>query len=110
MKSLILWLGLLGLIGYILKAMFIRSVFLLHGAAASGNISIVRRLLSQKKVDINSKNRGGWTPLILAASHGHSEIVELLLAQSGIDINVKDKDGHTALMFAAGGGHTAVVC
>lgn len=49
--------------------------------------------------DINIKNAGGNTPLILAANIGDKETVKLLL-EAGADKNIKADDGNTALDLA----------
>lgn len=80
----------------------------LHCAADQGNTEIVKLLLNQEGIDINSIDTSCigiindfryWilafnvTPLIYAASSGHTEVVKLLLNQEGIDINYKDDTG-----------------
>jgi len=59
----------------------------LHNAARSGNIEIVKVLLSAG-YDPNAVNAEGFTPLHIAAQAGHVEIAELLL-------NAKNKGGNT---------------
>ena len=64
-------------------------------AARTGNIEAVKQHLAAG-VDVNAKDRMGWTPLCEAAINGHKEIAELLLA-NGADVNVKDDRGMTPL-------------
>lgn len=82
----------------------------LHTACAIGHYDcVVRQLASgrQKSLDINQKNRGGWTPLMYASYVGHDKIVDLLLEKSA-NVNVGANDGGTALMWAASCGNEAV--
>ncbi|ESL06313.1 ankyrin repeat protein, partial [Trypanosoma rangeli SC58] len=71
-------------------------------ACQRGPLSPVVALL--KKVEINSTDREGNTPLLLAAAAGQIEIVEHLLA-NGADASVRNRRGMTAVMAAAFAGH-----
>jgi ankyrin repeat protein len=71
----------------------------LRAAARGGRIDDVRALLDQG-VDVNAKDKGGRTPLILAAWKQETEVMNLLL-ERGADVNAKDKDGGTPLMWSA---------
>jgi len=79
----------------------------LHQATVSGNIERVKELLS-KGVDINLKNRQGWTPLHAAVWNQKQDIAKLLI-EKGADVNVKDKSSRTALQFAADTGQKEIV-
>ncbi|XP_062500037.1 ankyrin repeat and SAM domain-containing protein 3-like [Corticium candelabrum] len=81
----------------------------LHTACAIGHFDCVMRLIASRSrsLDINEKNRGGWTPLMYASYVGHDKIVDLLLEKSA-DVNVAACDGGTALMWAASCGNEAV--
>ena len=52
----------------------------LHYAAARGEIALVKRLLSECKVDPDWKGKNAPTPLELAYSNNHPELAELLLS------------------------------
>ncbi|KAJ3070900.1 Ankyrin repeat and SOCS box protein 3 [Podochytrium sp. JEL0797] len=52
-----------------------------------------------KQINLNSVNREGRTPLILAVIRGYSDIVHLLL-KNHADINVQDMIGCSALHYA----------
>jgi ankyrin repeat protein len=75
---------------------------LLIRAALAGCSATVRKLLSLG-ADVNTRQGGGLTPLMVAAMGRSSETVRLLL-QSGAHPNDTDNDGCTALMHAAGAG------
>jgi ankyrin repeat protein len=79
----------------------------LHWAAYWGNIDVVKLLL-ERNVDPNIKNKFGRTPLHMAAFWGHDDVVKLLLVR-GADPTVKDKDGRTPLDLARERGRHEVV-
>lgn len=60
-----------------------------------------------RKVDLDKKNRGGWTPLMYACYIGHDNIVNLLLDAS-VSVNVQNNKGQTPLMLAASCGNESV--
>ncbi len=63
---------------------------------------MVKRLLATAKIDVDSKDNDGWTPLTYAAANGHDAVVKLLLATKKVDINAKDTtDDRTPLGWAA---------
>lgn len=79
----------------------------LMSAAATGNISIVRQLLSAGAW-VNYMNSRAFNALWLAATNGHLDIVKLLVAK-GAYINNQSSDEVTPLMNAATYGHYEVV-
>jgi ankyrin repeat protein len=50
-------------------------------------------LLETGKVDVNSKDKFGWTPLSRAAENGHKAVVNMLLETGKVDVDSKDKFG-----------------
>ncbi|MEN6426655.1 MAG: ankyrin repeat domain-containing protein [Phycisphaerales bacterium] len=74
----------------------------LHDAAVAGDLVGVQRLLSDG-VDVNSRDREGYTALHHAARQAHQELVKLLI-EKGAEVNVvAGAGGETPL-------HAAVVC
>ena len=71
-----------------------------HNAARNGDENTVRSLLLTSQVNINDKNKYGWTALINAAFDSNESMVSLLI-DKGADINMKNNNGSTALMLAA---------
>jgi ankyrin repeat protein len=69
-------------------------------AADAGHEAMVEWLLG-RGVDVNVKDTGGCTALMLAAGRGSMEVVRLLLAAPGQRLNARDYSGWTALMHAA---------
>jgi serine/threonine-protein phosphatase 6 regulatory ankyrin repeat subunit A len=60
-------------------------------------------------VDVNAKDKDGFTPLHHTAWEGHKEVAELLIA-AGADVNAKDFTlGRTLLHIAAREGHKEIV-
>ena len=64
-------------------------------ASSEGDIETISFLLD-RGVDVNMKDYGGSTALMLASFGGHTETVSLLLDR-GADVNMKNTGGHTAL-------------
>lgn len=75
----------------------------LHEAISKNNIKKVQTLITQG-VDVNARDKEGWTALQFAAELGHTRICQLLI-QAGADINAKSTMyGETALHLAAYNG------
>jgi euchromatic histone-lysine N-methyltransferase len=75
----------------------------LHSAAKSGSIETIQYLLDTKKIDVNVKDEGGWTPIIWASEHRYLDAVKFLLS-AGADPNMRDNEENTALHWAAYAG------
>ena len=70
---------------------------------------VVKKLLTDDRVDPNIDNNNSNTALILATKKGHDSVVELLLANKRVDPNLVDENGDTALIIATKKGHDLVV-
>ncbi|GBO41994.1 Ankyrin-3 [Araneus ventricosus] len=79
----------------------------LHEAARSGNLILVKLLIAMK-AGIDSKSDFGETPLHLATVTKHMEIVEAFVV-NGADVNAKDEAGATPLLNAAFTGSMEIV-
>jgi ankyrin repeat protein len=58
--------------------------------------------------DINSVDKIGHTPLMLASFFNNIEVVKLIV-ENGADVNIKDLNGWTALMFAVNRGKLEII-
>eukprot|EP00026_Physarum_polycephalum_P001993 Phypoly_transcript_01997.p1 GENE.Phypoly_transcript_01997~~Phypoly_transcript_01997.p1 ORF type:complete len:941 (-),score=242.88 Phypoly_transcript_01997:116-2938(-) len=61
---------------------------LLHYACEFGQRDITKYLLG-KGLDVNAKNKFGWTPIILAVCHGHLTVASELCRKDDIDMSPK---------------------
>jgi ankyrin repeat protein len=68
-------------------------------ASRKGNILTVMRLVEEKIVDVETRDRYGWTGCMYAARIGHEGLLEYFLSKK-IDIDLKENKGQTALMVA----------
>jgi len=65
-------------------------------------------ILLSEGMDVDTVNREGNTPLMVASKIGNPRIVDILLAHNP-DINLQNKKGSTALMIAARTGQLHIV-
>jgi ankyrin repeat protein len=70
-----------------------------HRLIKMGDIIALRKFVASG-VDVNSRNRFGWTPLMLAAGEGQTPIVRYLLS-AGADIRAINQYGASPLAYAA---------
>ncbi|MGO9513526.1 MAG: ankyrin repeat domain-containing protein [Steroidobacteraceae bacterium] len=78
----------------------------LRQAAESGDVAGLQSLLGQQ-VDIDARDSGGRTALMLATLHGQGSAVDTLLAH-GADPNAADAQGTTPLQAALDGQQPAI--
>ena len=81
----------------------------LHTAAELGDEEEVRKLLEDRRYDVNCVDELGWTPLHKAASEGHLDVVRVLASEFKADVNAHGEYDDTPLHVAAGRGHLDVV-
>jgi len=79
----------------------------IHWAASEGKIASIRFLL-EHRVDINSQDGNGCTPVIIAAQHNHAASV-IFFIKNGADMTLTDSNGDTALHWAAYKGYEELV-
>jgi outer membrane protein assembly factor BamB len=75
----------------------------LFDAARSGDLSLVKKLIEEQGVDVNSKTKYGATALAYASDKGHQEIVAFLLSK-GADVNTVDTFYNASPLAWAGMG------
>jgi ankyrin repeat protein len=76
-------------------------------AASDGNAAEVERLLSVG-VNVNTKDKWGWTAMSMAAYGGHAEVARVLISH-GASLDHEDVDHDTPLTLARNKGHRALV-
>jgi ankyrin repeat protein len=75
-------------------------------AVKSGNKETVAMAIKEG-FNVNTKDKDGYTALLIAAEKGDFEMAHLLV-EKGADVNAKDKDGYTALMYVAYAGNLEI--
>ncbi len=72
-------------------------------ASYRGNTELARAILETagKRLDVNQKDRMGYSPLLWAVSRDFFEIAHLLMNHNDIDVNVRGKDNETPLLAAS---------
>ncbi|XP_071115571.1 ankyrin repeat domain-containing protein 50-like [Haliotis cracherodii] len=81
---------------------------ILHLACRGGRVEVVKYLLSQDMVRINSRGWKQRTPVMVAAVNRHKEVVELLVSE-GADVSLLSHSGDNILCCACLGGDVEVV-
>ncbi|XP_046575310.1 serine/threonine-protein phosphatase 6 regulatory ankyrin repeat subunit C-like [Haliotis rubra] len=81
---------------------------LLHTAAETGNLDLAVFLLSKGKVDINTRDAKGRTPVMLAAAKGHYPMFDFLVDKN-CDLSLKDHQSSGILHFASKGGNVEII-
>jgi ankyrin repeat protein len=66
-------------------------------AARNGHEAVVRLLLENGKVNVESKDGYGQTLLSVAAENGHEAVVQLLLKTGKVNVESKHDYGQTPL-------------
>ena len=60
---------------------------------------IIDDLLKQDNIKLETEDKHGWFPLLLASWLGQLDTVKKL-CNAGVNVNKQNKDGHTSLIFA----------
>ncbi|KFW80884.1 Serine/threonine-protein phosphatase 6 regulatory ankyrin repeat subunit C, partial [Manacus vitellinus] len=76
----------------------------LHAAAFADNIHGLQLLL-RHQAEVDTADKLGRTPLMVASENGHTAAVEFLLYQAKANITVLDVNKNTALHLACSKGH-----
>ena len=70
---------------------------LLHIAASFGQVELLKQLIEESGLSVNSQTDQGSTPLHVAARQNRADIVEFLMDYEGIDDTIRDLEGRTPL-------------
>ncbi|XP_067660182.1 putative ankyrin repeat protein RF_0381 [Haliotis asinina] len=81
---------------------------ILHLACRRDSIEIVKYLLTNNIVDINSRNGDDYTPVMIAAREGY-EAPFFLLVENGADLTAMNDAGDNILNLACEGENTHIV-
>ncbi|XP_071115744.1 putative ankyrin repeat protein RF_0381 [Haliotis cracherodii] len=81
---------------------------ILHSACVGGNVEIVKYLLTQNIVDINSQDGEDRTPAMIAAHKGHKAVFDLLV-QKGANLTIVNDAGDNILNIACKGRNVDIV-
>ena len=68
----------------------------------------ILNILVEKGVDINAKDKSGWTPLHTAVANKNDALVKALIS-NGADLTIKDESGWTPLHTAVANKNDALV-
>ncbi|XP_067670411.1 ankyrin repeat domain-containing protein 50-like [Haliotis asinina] len=80
----------------------------LHDASYWGDVSRVKRILSEGQADINCVDVYGRTPIMWAARQNQKNVFDILVS-SGASLSLTDKSGNNMLHSACHGGHKDIV-
>lgn len=80
----------------------------LHIASSLGRPELVRRLVEEFEIDINSLNKKGESALHIASKRGFVEVVKVLV-EKGSDLSIRNKKRETPLEVAKKKGRQEVV-
>lgn len=69
---------------------------------------IVKKLLTDIRKFLDTRDNNGWTLLLLAASNGHEIVVKVLLDRNA-NIEAKDEDAQSPLPQAVNNGHEKIL-
>jgi uncharacterized protein len=72
----------------------------------TGNREAVGAVI-QGGIDVNMKDKEGYSALLIATENGDIDMVKLLL-EKGADVNATDIDGYTSLMYVAYNGNLEI--
>jgi ankyrin repeat protein len=81
---------------------------LLHWAARTGNLQIIKNIVEEKKQDIDIPDSAGRTPLLAAAGSGKTAAVEYLIAHQA-NVAVKDNRGMNVLHYSAAQNYASLI-
>ena len=71
----------------------------------NGHAKLLELLLADEKVELDSKDHYGSTPLLVAVKNGREELVKRLLFTEGVKLDSLDTFGRTPLWWARRNGY-----
>lgn len=79
----------------------------LHKAVTKNDPETILKIINSKDVGVDSTDRFGLTPLMVATQKGYDRVVDLLL-ELGADPYKRDSSGKSSLMFACFGARQTI--
>ncbi|KAJ8013966.1 hypothetical protein DPEC_G00035340 [Dallia pectoralis] len=80
----------------------------LHRAVNMNDEEEITKVLQSGTVNVNVKDKHGFTPLLVAAQQGFTRLVHKLV-ENGADVNITNGSGKDSLMLACFAGHLDIV-
>ncbi|XP_071084984.1 inversin-like [Haliotis cracherodii] len=81
---------------------------ILHWACHGRHVAMVKHVVSNNMVDINSKGQYGRTPVMCATRAGEKQMFDLLVSKGDLPLEV-DSDKNNILLLACYGGNVKIV-
>jgi len=82
----------------------------LHSASwGDSSSAVIPLILAHPDIDVNVKDKNGWTPFNFACLHGATSCVRELLKDSRVKVNEPTTYGYAPLLNAARDGHLDVI-
>ena len=79
------------------------------GSGSFGQMAVpIAKALLAGGADVNLRDQGGKTPLLLAAREGQNDMVAFLI-ENGADVNLVSNSQRSALYYATENGFTEIV-
>lgn len=78
-------------------------------AVQKNDLAKVKQMLSQENIDINYKDKEGFTPLMFAAINNYKPMAELLLTQKNLNLDSTNVYGYKAITLAAIFGNSGII-
>jgi ankyrin repeat protein len=74
-----------------------------------GDLTIVKLLLNNDRIDLDRWKKEEWTPFYVACEKAQIKVIKLLMTDDRVDMTKPNKDGITSLEIARNKGHSAIV-
>ncbi|XP_048242365.1 ankyrin repeat domain-containing protein 17-like [Haliotis rufescens] len=79
----------------------------LHVACMSGNVDVVKCILSSYTINMEKRGRYGWTAIVTSAYYGSKNVFDFFI-RKGCDLSVVDDDGDNILHVTCLGGNVDI--
>ncbi|XP_071099698.1 ankyrin repeat domain-containing protein 50-like [Haliotis cracherodii] len=79
----------------------------LHVACMSGNVDVVKCILSNNTINMEKRGRYGWTAIVTSGYYGSKNVFDFLI-RKGCDLSVVDGNGNNILHVTCLGGNVNI--